>query len=173
MSEDLMLYKLIVLYMVSKSEAPLTNGAISEFVLDKDYTDYLSLQQSISELINSGLIRVEENRNGHFYHITDEGKETLHYFKDKISDAIIADISEYLGDNSLSIINNAAILTEYYKTSDMGYDVNMKIREKDKVIFSLTVNVDDKADAEAACRNFKEKSQEIYEYVVLSIQKRS
>ncbi len=173
MNEDLMLYKLIVLYMVKNSEAPITNGAISEFILEKDYTDYITLQQSISELIDAELIRVEENMNGHFYHITDQGEETLRFFKDKISDAIISDINEYMGDNSLSIINSASILTDYYKAGGVGYDVNMKIRERDGVIFDLTLNVDDKAQAEAACRNFKEKSQEIYEYVMLSLQKKS
>lgn len=169
MSEDLMLYKLIVLYMVKNSEAPITNGAISEFVLEKDYTDYITLQQSISELIDSGLIRVDENKNGHFYHLTESGDETLRFFKDKISDAIISDINGYLGDNSLSIINSASILTEYYKTSDVGYDVNMKIREKDRIIFNLTVNVDDKAEAEMVCRNFKENSQAIYEAVMRNL----
>lgn len=169
MSEDLMLYKLIVLYMVNSGEAPLTNGAISEFVLEKDYTDYITLQQSISELIDSELIRVEETKSGHFYHITDRGRETLRFFKDKISDAIISDITEYLGENSLSIINSASILTEYYKTNDVGYDVNMKIREKDRVVFDLTINVDDKAEAENACRNFKDKSQVIYEAVMRNL----
>ena len=84
-----------------------------------------------------------------------------------------ADINEYMGDNSLSIINSASILTDYYKTSDVGYNVTMKIREKAGVIFDLTINVDDKAEAENACRNFKEKSQEIYEYVMINLQKKS
>ncbi len=169
MNEDLMLYKLIVLYMLKNCAAPLTNGSISEFVLGHDYTDYFTLQQSITELVDSGLIRVEESLSGHFYHITDQGDETLCFFKDKISDAIISDINEYMGENKLSIINNAAILTEYYKSTGAGYDVNLRIREKDKVIFELTVNVDEKIDAEGACRKFKEKSQVIYEAVMRNL----
>ena len=169
MSEDLMLYKLIVLYLLKICAAPLTNGGISEFILGHDYTDYFTLQQSITELVDSGFIRVEENLSGHFYHLTDQGEETLHFFKDKISDAIISDIEEYVGENKLSIINNASILTEYYKSMGMGYDVNLRIREKDQVIFELTVNVDEKSDAEGACRSFKEKSQAIYEAVMRNL----
>ncbi|MBE6015232.1 MAG: DUF4364 family protein [Lachnospiraceae bacterium] len=171
MTENLMLYKLIVLYMLRNSAAPLTNGAISEFVLEHEYTDYITLQQSIAELVESDLVRVEESMNGHFYHITEQGQETLKFFKDRISDAIIADITEYFGDNSLSIINDASILTEYYKTTGAGYDVNCKIREKNKIIFDLTVNVDDKAEAESVCRNFKENSQAVYEYVMRNLLK--
>jgi len=169
MSENLMLYKLIVLYMLKYCAAPLTNGGISEFFLGNDYTDYFTLQQSISELVDAELVRVEENLSGHFYHITDQGEETLRFFKDKISDAIISDINEYMEENKLSIINNASILTEYYKSTGVGYDVNLRIREKDRVIFELTVNVDEKIDAEGACRNFKEKSQIIYEAVMRNL----
>ena len=38
MSEAFTLYKLIVLYMLEKVDFPLTNGQISEFILDKEYT---------------------------------------------------------------------------------------------------------------------------------------
>ena len=45
MSQDtLMLYKLMVLYMLNKVDFPLTNSQISEFILDKGYTNYFSLQ---------------------------------------------------------------------------------------------------------------------------------
>ena len=37
MSEAYTLYKLIVLYMLDKLDFPLTNGQISEFILDKVY----------------------------------------------------------------------------------------------------------------------------------------
>ena len=38
MSEAFTLYKLIVLFMLEKVDFPLTNGQISEFILDKEYT---------------------------------------------------------------------------------------------------------------------------------------
>ena len=50
MAEAFTLYKLIILYMLDKVDFPLTNSQISEFVLDKGYTDYFKLQQALSEL---------------------------------------------------------------------------------------------------------------------------
>ena len=44
MSDSFTLYKLIVLYMLQKVDFPLTNSQISEFVLDKEYTNYFTLQ---------------------------------------------------------------------------------------------------------------------------------
>ena len=53
MAEAFTLYKLIILYMLDKVDFPLTNSQISEFVLDKGYTDYFKLQQALSERIHS------------------------------------------------------------------------------------------------------------------------
>ena len=43
--EALTLYKLIVLYMLNKVNFPLTNTQLSEFILEKEYTNYFTLQQ--------------------------------------------------------------------------------------------------------------------------------
>ena len=59
MAEAFTLYKLIILYMLDKVDFPLTNSQISEFVLDKGYTDYFKLQQALSELADGGLILKE------------------------------------------------------------------------------------------------------------------
>ncbi|MDE6961360.1 MAG: DUF4364 family protein, partial [Lachnospiraceae bacterium] len=45
MSDTLTLYKLIVLKMLSFLDHPLTNSQISEFILEKEYTNYFTLQQ--------------------------------------------------------------------------------------------------------------------------------
>ena len=95
MSEPLTLYKLIILYMLEKVDFPLTNAQISGFVLDKGYTNYFHLQQAISELIDASLIQDKTVRNTSYYEITDQGKQTLTYFEDQISDGIKKDISEF------------------------------------------------------------------------------
>ena len=45
MAEPFTTYKLIVLYMAKHSKETLTNSQISEFILDRDYTDYFQLQK--------------------------------------------------------------------------------------------------------------------------------
>ena len=72
MSESFTLYKLIVLYMLDKVDFPLTNGQISEFILDKGYTTYFTLQQAISEMVEAGFLREETTHNRTLYHLTGE-----------------------------------------------------------------------------------------------------
>ena len=62
MSEPFTLYKLIILYMLQKVDFPLTNSQISEFILDRGYTTYFTLQSVLSELAESDMIRQEIGR---------------------------------------------------------------------------------------------------------------
>ena len=70
MAEAATQYKLIVLYMLDRVDFPLTNTQISNFMLNKDYTTYFTIQQAISELIDTGLIRTESTYNNthHTFH---------------------------------------------------------------------------------------------------------
>ena len=49
--DTLTLYKLIILYILDKVDFPLTNAQVSDFILEKEYTNYFNIQQAISELI--------------------------------------------------------------------------------------------------------------------------
>ena len=49
--EPLTLYKLIVLYLLNKVSFPLTMAQVSDLILEKEYTSYLTLQQVINELL--------------------------------------------------------------------------------------------------------------------------
>ena len=96
MAETFTLYKLIILYMLNKVDFPLTTSQISEFVLDKGYTSYFKLQEALSELASSGLIRPETTHNRTLYHLTENGAETTHYFSNKPSSAIRKGIDDFM-----------------------------------------------------------------------------
>lgn len=95
MSEPITLYKLIVLYMLHKVDFPLTTSQISSFILDRDYTSFFTLQSVLSELSETGMIRLEKIRNTSYYTITVPGRMPCTTFRDvspqtsvKISTAI-------------------------------------------------------------------------------------
>ncbi len=96
MAETYTLYKLIVLYMLDKVDFPLTTSQISEFILDKGYTSYFKLQETLSEMdIIPDLLRVETTHNRTLYHLTENGVDTIQFFNSKISPAIQRDIDDF------------------------------------------------------------------------------
>ena len=166
MPEPFTLYKLIVLYMLQKVDFPLTNSQISEFILDRGYTTYFTLQSVLSELTESGMIRQETIRNSSYFTLTDAGEETLRYFQNRISPSIRDDIEEYLRENKMQLRDEVSILADYYKNTADEYAVRCLVKEKYSNPIELTVTVPDEAQAEAMCRNWKQKCQEIYEFVM-------
>ena len=54
--DPLTLYKLIVLYMLDKVKFKLTYSQISGFILEKEYTNFMTLQQVFSDLQDACLL---------------------------------------------------------------------------------------------------------------------
>lgn len=50
------LYKLMILYMLSKVNFPLSNVQISTFMLDNEYTNYFTFQETINSLVEDSFI---------------------------------------------------------------------------------------------------------------------
>ena len=129
MAEAFTLYKLIILYMLDKVDFPLTNSQISEFVLDKGYTDYFKLQQALSELADGGLILKESTHNRTLFHLTEDGKGTIHLFRDKISKPIQDDIDHFLQTKQYDLKNEVSVKADYMKNAGEEYSVRCQVFE--------------------------------------------
>ncbi len=166
MSDTLTLYKLIILRMLSQIDSPLTNAQISEFILEKEYTNYFTLQQVLSELEETGHVTMSSSHNSSIYHITDTGRDTLHYLGDKVPDAICKDIEEYLEQNHLKIRDSLSTTADYFPGNGQNYLVRCQVREQDSTLIDLTLSVPSRKEAVSVCDHWKGKSQEIYAYVM-------
>ena len=166
MPEPFTLYKLIVLYMLHKVDFPLTNSQISEFVLGRGYTTYFTLQSVLSELVEGEMMRQETIRNCSYFTLTEAGEEALRYFQNRISEPIREDIDQYLHENKMQLRDEVSILADYYKNTAEEYTVRCIVKEKYSNPIELTVTVPDEMQARVACRNWKQKCQEIYEFVM-------
>ena len=72
MADPFTTYKLIVLYMAKHATEALTNSQISEFILDREYTDYFQLQKVLSELTETELLHKRTISNSSYYELTEE-----------------------------------------------------------------------------------------------------
>ncbi len=166
MSESMTLYKLIILYMLNKVNFPLTKTQITDFILEKGYTNYFTLQQAFFELTDSALISSEPIHNVTHLHITDDGIHTIEFFKSKISNAIRTDINNYLNDKKIELRNEVSVISDYYKTTNNAYAAHCEVREGSSKLIDLTISVTSKEEAESICTNWKAKSQEVYAYIM-------
>ncbi|HAV26898.1 MAG TPA: DUF4364 domain-containing protein [Lachnospiraceae bacterium] len=166
MAEASTLYKLIILYMLRKVTFPLTNAQITEFIVGKEYTDYFHVQEVINDLLEADLIEGEKIRNTSTYQATQAGEKTLEYFSYMISDAIKADIDEYLLENAFEMRNESCTRADYVRTETREYAVRCYVQEGKEKLIDLTFNVPTEEEAERVCARWPSKSQEIYMYIM-------
>lgn len=152
--------------MLKKVNFPLTNSQISDFILEQEYTTYFTLQQAISELKDSELIRVNMVRNTSQYYITDAGAETLKYFSDKISKPIQSDIDAYLEQNKFQLRNEVFVTADFFKNTAKEYTVQCRVKERSADLIELNLTVPDEEQAVAICDHWKDKCQDIYAYIM-------
>ena len=169
MSEPFTLYKLIILYMLDKLDFPLTNGQISEFILDKGYTTYFTLQQAISEMVEAGFIREETTHNRTYYHLTNEGTDTIKFFRNNISPAIQHDIDSFLAEKRYELKNEISVKADYYQISSLEYAVRCQIIESDASLIDMTITVPTKEEATTIANNWNKKNQEIYAQIMANL----
>ena len=157
---------MIVLYMLKRCEMPLSKSQIYDFILEKEYTTFLTLQEVFSELSSASLIIEKTMGNRTYLEITPDGEQTLSFFGNRLNPAIKQQIDEYLTANSMKIVNEAAILGDYKKTGDNEYQVKLIARENGQELVNITIPVPTEEIAQNVLDKWQEQNQDIYMYLV-------
>ena len=167
MKQDaLTLYKLIILFMLEHADGSLTNAQVSNFMLEMDYTNYFNIQSAISMLEENGFITTETIRNSSHLHITSEGSAVLGYCIDDISEAIKQDVHQYLQKHKQEIREEMSVVADYFEVNKEEYIARCIVREGSSNIIELNLNVASEEEANTICSKWKEKSQEVYAYLI-------
>lgn len=165
-SDSMTLYKLMILYMLSRVNFPLNNNQISEFMLSNNYTDYFTLQEVLNDLTESKFIAADVYRNTTQYHLTEEGTDTISFFNTRISNAIKDDIEQYLTDNKYELKNEVGTIADFYRSTNQDYIVHCQVKEGDSTLIELSLSVPLEEQANAMCSKWKDASQEIYDFIM-------
>lgn len=162
----LTLYKLIILFMLDRVDFPLTTSQLSQFILDKGYTDYFTVQQAINELEEDGFIRSELIRNTTQFHLNPDGKEALDLFDNQLSPAIKEDINAYFAAEKINLRNEVEIVAKCYPAKRDEYTVQCTILERNETLLDIKLNVPSLEQANLICDSWQEKSNVVYEYLI-------
>lgn len=168
-SDTFMLYKLMILYILSRVNFPLTNAQLTTFILEKEYTNYFNIQRAISELIDDAYITTKIIRNSTLYRITDSGNETLLFFDNMISSGIKEDIEAYLLENKYELQEEVSTQAEYYQVKKGEFAAHLTVIEREASIIDLTLLVTTQEEAISLCNNWREKSSDVYAYLMSTL----
>ena len=165
-SQYLTLYKMIVLYMLKRCEVNLSKSQIYDFLLEKEYTTFLTLQEVFSELASSSLINEKTMANRTYLELTPDGEETLKFFDNRINPSIRQQIDEYLKANSMKLRDESSIQGDYQKTSENEYTAHLIAKENGQSLVEIKLTVPTEEIAQSICDKWQENNQDIYQYLV-------
>ncbi len=166
MTEPQTLTKLIVLYMLDRVDYPITRAQIFEFILEKEYSNYFTLTQAIYELTEDGFIESSPTHSSTLLTLTEDGRNTLSFFQNRISEGIRNDITAYFEEKHMEIANDASLLTNYYRTSAGDFVADLTAREHSSDLVNIKINMPTEESARAICEHWKEQSSDIYAFLL-------
>lgn len=162
----LIFYKLIILYLLNRAAFPITKAQVADFILEKEYMDFFTLQQVFAELTASEMISAKSIRNRTHLTITEEGRETLYLFQNRISSSTKDKINAFFRENAMEMRNEVSILSDYYKSTSGEYEAHLTASERDIRLVDITLSVPDEETASAICSNWQKKNQLIYQHLI-------
>lgn len=165
-SQYFTLYKMIVLYMLNRSDVTLSKSQIYDFILENEYTTFLTLQEVFGEMRDQKLVVEKTSRNRTYLELTDEGREALRFFITEINPAIIQQVDEFLKKNRIRLRNESSILADYLKRTSGEYEAHLMAKENGEAIIDLKLAVPTEEMAAFVCDRWQKESQTIYQYLV-------
>ena len=168
-ADALMLYKLIILYILDRMDFPITNTELTRFILEKEYCDYITINQILAELIEDEFVELEHSHNTYLYRITSNGKETLSFFYTRISVAIRDEIDSYLSEKEYQLREMVSTTADYYEAKKNEFVVELRVIERDSELVHINLLVTSAAEADIICNRWKECSADVYGYLISTL----
>ena len=165
-------HKLIILHLLQKMGIALSNSEICQFLLEKNYMDYFSVQQYLAELVDAGWLEKSREQNHTRYTLTDEGEETVNYFLNHISEHAKTEINTYGQENSKRIRAEYAVTANYFPEINDDFLVKCGLNDDNgNVLMEVSVSVVSKQQALAICRNWRKNVSHLYGSILTSLVK--
>ncbi|MCT4594164.1 MAG: DUF4364 family protein [Anaeromicrobium sp.] len=165
-TKELANHKLVLLYVLDSFSVPLTNTQLTEFVMENDYMNYFMFQQFLSDLVKIGMIEHTQSENTFFYLITEKGKKTLDYFKERLGESLINKLNKDISKRRHLWLKETQISADYIKKNDKEYIVDLKVVENDITLIDLKISVASNKQAKQICEKWKSDASNLYGSII-------
>ena len=152
---DLAENKLLLLYIFYKIKLPISNIQITQIILENNFINYFTLQQYMSELIASSLLKPTEQKGKHRLVITQKGDNVLSLFKGRISETKIQLIDDYLKIRLESIKKELTVSADYTIENNNNYLVNLTASEGSFTLIDIKLSVTSNKQAQNLCTKWR------------------
>ena len=159
--------KVLILYILSKLNDPITNDSLLRIILSVMDMNYFYFQQFLLDLQEHNYIDSFVKNNKTFYKITENGRDTLALVMDILPGIMKFKVDTHLKSELTNAAEKEAITSDYTPRSENNdYIVTCKINEKNDTIFELKLYAGSRDEAKKIVDNWNENAYKIYPNVL-------
>ncbi|MBC7087670.1 MAG: DUF4364 family protein [Tissierellales bacterium] len=150
-SQEVVRQKLILMFTIKESPAPIDNISLTEILIDKFDINYFLIQEHIKDLLVNEYIYEIESHENIKYQITDKGSQALDYLIDILNDKEKNTLSSIFKIPEKRDEIKEEVSSDYYHKENGEFQVSLKLIEKDEILFSLYLSVPSENQAKLLC----------------------
>ncbi len=164
--EELAENKVLILYILSKINKPITNSELLDLIQSITDMNYFYFQQFLIDLIENKYIIEFEQSKVKFYAITQSGRETVTLTLDMLAGSIKGKIDETLKKTLKEIEETEAVYTDFFPIKQNEFMICCGIKEDNKKIFEVQVFSSSRDNSIRIMENWKKNATTLYPKIV-------
>ena len=163
---DMLDVKVLILFVMSKVNYPVTNQEVYELCYQDDCLSYFDVCTALPEMVASGhLTQLEEER----YEITPKGRETCSLTEDSIAFTV-----KQRAENAVARFNRQIRRSSYIKTQVINREegdcsVVMSLDDDMGNLMTLELQAPDSRQAMRLSRLFEKKAENVYNLIMTEL----
>jgi len=154
--------RLSILLVLYSFNYPISKDSLIEFVNDNHIINYFEIHELLFSLENNQLIQMHIEDSQEFYEITENGKITLEFFKDRVPVHLQNTITDLVFKIKKPDNIKQEIRSYYEKINEENYEVFLELLENKKTIMKLSINVVSKKQVHQLIDKWNKDSDFLY-----------
>lgn len=164
--EELAESKVLILYILSKINKPITNSELLNLVQSIEEMNYFYFQQFLIDLKENRYLIEYEQEKQKYYTITMSGRETIKLTIDMLPGSIKDKVDATLKTTLKEMENEEAIYADFYPSKEDEFMIKCGIKEDGKKVFEVQVFSSSRDNSIKIIENWKKNAVSIYPKIV-------
>ena len=156
---DMMDVKVLILYVTSRSNYPMTSQEIYELCYQDDCLSYFDVCTAIPEMVQSGHLRQLEDEK---YVVTEKGREAGEITADSIAFTVKMRAENAVDRFNRQIRRSSFVKTQLIPRENGDYSVMMSLDDESGNLMTLELMAPNQRQAVRLSRLFEQKAEMVY-----------
>lgn len=163
---DMMDVKVLILFVTTRSNYPLTVQEIYELCYQDDCLSYFDVCTAVPEMVKSG--HLQENGEGKF-EITAKGKEAGELVEDSIAFTVKQKAEAAVQRYNRQLRRSSLVRTQVVNREDGSCVVIMSLNDEMGPLMTLELQAPDSRNAVRLAKLFENKAENVYSLVMMEL----